>query len=367
MNPDLVFQALLRLCFDESPSKEDARLIDQGLVDDSLIQAHLRIMPMIYKRVPEDMFSPVSWQKIKGHYRYTLYRNQLLIHRASQFQEYLPDGPAILMKGLGLVIGVYNDLGERAMKDIDFLVPNLPADDQAILALLRSFNMKSNGDSYVATTWVDEQGFEYDLHRCLQAYEFGRRLVAVVERESLEYEIRQKKFHVLCPEHQFVLVLYHAGRSKFVRFSKRWVFDAFQILSCCDLDVEKLLNSVKLLSVPGLFKLALVELLSLQFAPPQVEKLKAIERAVPNKGRFLFWLRYQPAEYEGNKREVIKGRAWLKSMLDAYLITPIMLRHRISIFAYWKKVFKIGGYENAVSGLIARLRRRLTILFFTKA
>ncbi|CAO3430795.1 nucleotidyltransferase family protein [Azospirillum endophyticum] len=135
-----------------------------------------RLYPFLYRRLVEVAPNHPLISFIKGNYRKTFYRNNLLLHRVSrQITEMKGQGiDVLILKGAALVESITRDIGLRPMADVDLLVrkENVPA----ALAILGGGHAPVEGRilEHICRhrhghTLADDYGFETDLHWSLNS------------------------------------------------------------------------------------------------------------------------------------------------------------------------------------------------------
>ncbi len=90
-----------------------------------------KLLPLLYKNLrSQDVEHPVMG-RLKGAYRATWYRNQMMLNEASALAaSFRRRGIDVLMlKGAALIHTAYGDVGARAMEDVDLLIPTKRAKD----------------------------------------------------------------------------------------------------------------------------------------------------------------------------------------------------------------------------------------------
>lgn len=102
----------------------------------------ISLMPLVYKRWEsrldrQDTVVPI----MKGVYRRTWYKNQILLDQARGLAAALEQEgiPVVFLKGMAALLGFYGDPGLRVMKDLDVLVPGDCADRAAGILEARGF------------------------------------------------------------------------------------------------------------------------------------------------------------------------------------------------------------------------------------
>jgi len=97
---------------------------------ENLRDASISLLPFLLKRwdsrIKEDALYPV----MKGIYRRTWYKNQMLLEQGRKVAEELRASgiPVLYLKGLASLLSIHGDPGVRVMKDLDVLVPFSEAD-----------------------------------------------------------------------------------------------------------------------------------------------------------------------------------------------------------------------------------------------
>jgi hypothetical protein len=88
-----------------------------------------RLLPLLYQNLKELGVEDPAMKKLKGVYRYTWCKNQVLFHNiASLLKKYQEAGiETMALKGAALVLLHYKDYGLRPMDDFDVLVPTQKA------------------------------------------------------------------------------------------------------------------------------------------------------------------------------------------------------------------------------------------------
>jgi hypothetical protein len=205
---------------------------------DRLDPGSYRLLPLLYRNLNSQQVEDPLMMKLKGVYRLTWYKNQMLFHAIADllrsFQN--SDIETMVLKGAALTFLCYKDYGLRPMNDFDVLVHT----DQAMPAirLLQNLGWKPKDfephEGYISVSYShgfeDESGREIDLHwhvfsQCRDAHAdddfWGKAVVT--------------KFHdvptnVLNPTDQLLHICVHGARWNETP-SFRWVADAIMILN----------------------------------------------------------------------------------------------------------------------------------------
>src|SRR5262249_54730428 len=100
--------------------EEWKQLVDFDDVDGGTV----RLLPLIYRKLLAQNVQDPLMGRLKGLYRRTWYRNQLVFHRSAEMVALMARKgiDALLLKGPALVLQYYKDPGVRPMDDFDLLV-----------------------------------------------------------------------------------------------------------------------------------------------------------------------------------------------------------------------------------------------------
>ena len=204
-----------------------------------------RQLPLLYFNLSKNGIDDPLMLRLKGIYRKSWSKNQLLFHKAAKIIKLLQDNeiPVIVIKGIALSILVYKNVAVRPMADIDILVPVSKA--EAAFGLLNQSHWISidpaNDDYYLkngkSLTMTDEDDTELDLHwypffECfdlMNENDFWDQAVPVV--------ISGVKTLALCPADELLLTVVH-GLMPNVEPPIRWIPDSMVILTSTDLTID---------------------------------------------------------------------------------------------------------------------------------
>jgi hypothetical protein len=97
----------------------------RGVDFDDVDHGSTRLLPLVYRRLGPDAFDAEVVGRLKGLYRRSWSRNQLLFKRAAEAIELLEAVgiETLVTKGASLALLFYGDVGVRPMDDVDVLVP----------------------------------------------------------------------------------------------------------------------------------------------------------------------------------------------------------------------------------------------------
>jgi hypothetical protein len=139
---------------------------------DDIDAASYRLVPLLHQNLRREKIDDELSGRLKGIYRHTWARNQLLFHAAAQVLQAVQEAGigVLVLKGATLAAAHYADAGLRPMSDFDFMVP-LAGVPQAV-ALMEKCGWhcaepvppdRLTGCSY-AGKWMNRAGQQIDLH-----------------------------------------------------------------------------------------------------------------------------------------------------------------------------------------------------------
>jgi hypothetical protein len=213
-----------------------------------------RMVPQLYRNLQRHGVKDPMMDRLKGVYRYYLYKNQMLLHRMGSllaaFQEARIE--TMVLKGAALVQLYYKEPAVRPMLDADLLVHAHQA-EQA-MALLTKLQWKPF--KYLqplmripivhSTPFEDEGGRQLDLHWHLFWECFNAREDADYWELAVPIEIGGVKTLALSSTDQLLHTCWHGARWNEVP-PIRWVADAMSILavSAAEIDWSSLLEKAQ--------------------------------------------------------------------------------------------------------------------------
>lgn len=340
------FDSILHLLFSECELPIHASVIDKAISNDNLSHEHLRILPMLYKKLTPSFFSEKSWTKCKGLYKHTFYRNLLQTERAHKFQLTLSqhlDSPIIALKGLSAFASICDDLGERPMSDIDFLIPKFPLLTNDLSKILEeaSPHLVKKKDILREILFIDREGFEYDIHRFLHNYASTNTFTNLLIQNTEKINIKKYTFSVLCPELQFIHVLYHGMLSPAIANSQRWIIDAIFLINKNHLNYQLINESFQLLEAPSVIKngVSFLRKISheINFDRTMLDRL-SLDSYKKN-----YFIEKITTMIQRPKKSPLDFH-WYLITINYWLITPYRWRKHIPIKHYYKTI--INNYDN---------------------
>jgi hypothetical protein len=234
----------LRAALLPAPEASDAWAAVRPRLDlDRLGIASQRILPLVYRNLCRHGIDDPWLPRLKGVYRYTWSRNQMLFHQASPLVDALEEAgiETMLLKGSALVTSYYgNDAGCRFMTDFDLAVPTAKA--AAAIAVLQRGGWTpayAMTPSFLrvkhAGLFRDAGSRGCDLHwhvfeECCQPDADDDLWQAAVD-----IEFRGRRTRALSPSDQLLHVCVH-GRKWTPEGGVRWIADAMHILQMAGID-----------------------------------------------------------------------------------------------------------------------------------
>ena len=205
---------------------------------DHLDPGSYRLLPLLYHNLKRQQIEDPLMLKLKGVYRLTWYKNQMLFHAIADLLRAFQNAgiETMVLKGAALTFLCYKDYGLRPMKDFDVLIHT----DQAMPAirLLQKLGWKPKEfephEGYISVSYShgfeDASGREFDLHwhvftQCREAHaddDFWEKAVLT--------KIHDLPTNALNPTDQLLHICVHGARwNETPPF--RWVADAIMILN----------------------------------------------------------------------------------------------------------------------------------------
>lgn len=199
-----------------------------------------KLLPLLYRNLHAQGVEHPVVARLKGVYRATWYRNQMLLNEASAlialFRGIGVD--SIILKGAALIHTAYGDIGARAMEDVDLLVPAERGGD--VIALLETREWKP--DSWLPrgmerAYFAIKHGFNFrhrtgqmiDLHWNAMDECIGPKADDDFWSASVPLEIRGQSARTLCAADHLLHTFAHGTRWNPIA-PLRWVADAFWLI-----------------------------------------------------------------------------------------------------------------------------------------
>lgn len=210
-----------------------------------IYHSSFRQLPLLYFNLYKNGIDDQLMLRLKGIYRKSWSKNQLLFHKAANIIRLLQDHeiPVIVFKGIALSLVAYKNFAVRPMADIDLLVPVSKA--EAAFSLLKQNHWISsdpaNDDYYLqngkSITLLGEEDTELDLHWYPFFECFGLMNENDFWDKAVPVEISKVKTLALCPADELLLTIVH-GLMPNIEPPIRWIPDSMVILTAADLTID---------------------------------------------------------------------------------------------------------------------------------
>jgi hypothetical protein len=234
---DRQFLLLKALYPDRSGSPEYYRLWREAACFDDLDGGSFRLVPMLWKRLAQHAERDELFDRIKGIYRYTLYKNSLTLSRFRTVARALHDAGVrlMLLKGAALLLRYHVDLGARPMNDVDVLLEK--GDVERAMRVLRDLGWKCAEDIgvgralsvYNSIPLTGGQGFEIDLHWRIMTEFGGKVSMRELWDASQDVDFQGTPVRVLSPEDQIMHTCAHGVKWNTLP-PIRWIPDLMTII-----------------------------------------------------------------------------------------------------------------------------------------
>jgi len=247
--PNRAQELMLRAALLEREPALDAwnewrRTVDIDVVD---YGSH-RMIPQLYRNLQRHGVKDPLMERLKGVYRYYLYKNEILMHRIGALLAAFEEAgiQMMVLKGAALIQLYYRESGLRPMLDADVLVHAHQAEQaMELLQRLRWKSVRHAPQTYIpiihSTPFEDDGGRQVDLHwhlfwECFNAnddHEYWKNAVPV--------KIGGVQTLTLNPTDQLLHTCWHGARWNEVP-PIRWIADAMAIMrgSAAEIDWEGL-------------------------------------------------------------------------------------------------------------------------------
>lgn len=234
-------ERLLQVIFDPTDgAAERFRAWEQGLDLTDLDKGSYRLYPQLYRRIRDFAPDHPFLQRLKGVFRHTFYRNQLLFRWALEVIDRLTAAgvDCMVLKGASLVGAAGLSSGMRPMADVDLLVPTRDAEramraaDPAFRVLLdppeltRAMARLRHGH-----TARDGNDLQIDLHwRLADVWLPGPNLDRLFWDRAETVTLQGRAIRVLAPtELLYHLVVHGVPRNPTPPI--RWIADALELIA----------------------------------------------------------------------------------------------------------------------------------------
>jgi hypothetical protein len=241
---------LLRAALLAGPDAERAwRVLRPRFDIETLSPEQHRILPLLWRNLArvgiEDPIAP----RLKGVYRNTWVRNQLLFHDMAIVLEAFraADVPTLVLKGGALISTCYRDPGLRQMVDFDVLVP--PVQAAAAMHVLAETGWRHLPVTRSALGWLtriphigpreDELDLHWDILRRFVEPGGAESRTSTFWERSVPIEVAGASTRALAPADQLLHACVHGARWD-SSAQLRWIADATTIVAAHpDLDWDR--------------------------------------------------------------------------------------------------------------------------------
>ncbi len=204
-----------------------------------------RMVPQLYRNLQRHGVKEPLMDRLKGVYRYYLYKNEILLHRVGTLLAAFEKAriETMVLKGAALIQLYYRESGLRPMLDADVLVHAHQA-EQAMEVLtklqwqpLRYPQPRMRIPIVHSTPFEDNGGRQVDLHwhlfwECFNANDDGD-----YWKQAIPIQIGGVQTLALSPTHQLLHTCWHGARWNEVP-PIRWVADAMAILGASAAEID---------------------------------------------------------------------------------------------------------------------------------
>lgn len=238
--PSRTQKHLLRAALLDGPNAIAAWREVRSILDlDSLTNASLRLLPLVYTNLSRFGVRDAEMTRLKGLYKKTWFENQLAFHRLRIILQSLQDSgiSATVLKGAALTEIYYRDRGARSMHDMDVLVP--PDRWREAAEILKQLDWHFTPNNFSdpprfmhGLEFKHRDGYRLDLHWHVIEYflRANRKLVgADTSPRVLTAEVAGVSTHVLDHPDQLMHICLHGARPT-PGGNVHWVADAMKIL-----------------------------------------------------------------------------------------------------------------------------------------
>jgi hypothetical protein len=217
--------------------KEWRSRVDIGDIE-QLDPGSYRLLPLLYHNLKNQCAEDPIMMKLKGVYRLTWYKNQMLFHTiTSLLRSFHHAGiDTMVLKGAALTLLCYKDYGLRPMNDFDVLVHT--RDVHSAIGVLQELGWNplkfTPDDEYISFSYshgfADKTGREFDLHWHI----FSQCRTPDADDDFWEAatftDFHGVPAYILSPTDQLLHICVHGARwNETPPF--RWVADAIMLLN----------------------------------------------------------------------------------------------------------------------------------------
>src|SRR5262245_34498002 len=204
-----------------------------------------RMVPQLYRNLQRHGVKDPLMERLKGVYRYYLYKNEILMHRIATLLAAFEDAgiQTMVLKGAALIQLYYRESGLRPMLDADVLVHAHQAEQaMELLTRLRWKPVYHTRPQMLipilhSTPFEDDGGRHVDLHWHLFWECFNAKDDDVYWEHAVPIQIGGVQTLALNPTDQLLHTCWHGARWNEVP-PIRWIADAMVILDASAGEIE---------------------------------------------------------------------------------------------------------------------------------
>lgn len=204
---------------------------------DALDGGSFRLMPMLYKKLAAYHLHDERYEKIKGIYRYTLYKNSIILSGFHRIAPALHNAGirVMLLKGGALILKYYPDKAARPMNDIDILIEKQHV--KKALGILRELGWQDSLHTHIdralqiypSVGLLSAHGFELDLHWDIMTEYGANHFVSELWRDASTIKYNGTPVCLLSAEDQIMHICTHGVQWNVVP-PIRWIPDVLAII-----------------------------------------------------------------------------------------------------------------------------------------
>lgn len=203
-----------------------------------------RMVPQLYRNMQRHGVKDPLMERLKGVYRYYLYKNEILMHRIGSLLTAFEEAQiqTMVLKGAALIQLYYRESGLRPMLDADVLVhANQAEQAMEVLTTLKwkpRIPQPQNRIPIIhSTPFEDEGGRQVDLHWHLFWECFNAGADDDLWENAIPIKIGGAQTLALNPTNQLLHTCWHGARWNEVP-PIRWVADAMSILGASSAEID---------------------------------------------------------------------------------------------------------------------------------
>ena len=264
-----------------------------------------RLLPLLYKNLTEQKIEDDLTDRLKGIYRKTWYKNQLLFHHATEVLGLFERAgiESLVCKGVPLALKYYGDIGLRPMSDVDVLIEKDRV--RAAAGILKDAGwVQDPSTRSLKLEYLIEVGneccfyhpshqSELDLHWSLYPDPPSADFNKEIWHRRSPFQWGDIRIAIMDPTDEFLFGCFHGSRANVIS-PIRWIADAHMIArsSGSQIDWDRVLRIAREERFVLAFKNTLTYLHANSIAPIPDGVLHAIQRT-PAKfaDRLEYWCR----------------------------------------------------------------------------